>query len=192
MSQQELLMTLARTLRDLRIPFMLTGSFAAALQGHPRATHDVDLVVELSGAQVGPLLRAFGPPRYYLDEHAVKDAMARQGMFNLLDTETGDKVDFWMLTDSAFDAARFARRKHVDFHGVSLDVSTPEDTILQKLAWSREIGGSEKQFADAVGVARFHVGLLDERYMARWATALGVEELWERAQASIDAQDHRD
>ena len=36
----------------------------------------------------------------------------------LIDTREGDKVDFWPLTDEAFDQARFARRAVEEFEGV--------------------------------------------------------------------------
>ena len=32
------------------------------------------------------------------------------GAFNVIDTSEGDRIDFWMLTESAFDRSRFARR----------------------------------------------------------------------------------
>ena len=47
MSQQELLALVVGQLNQLNIDYMLTGSFASSLQGEPRATHDIDLVLEL-------------------------------------------------------------------------------------------------------------------------------------------------
>jgi hypothetical protein len=55
-------------------------------------------------------------------------------MFNLIDTQTGDKVDFWVLTDSPFDRSRFARRRRVDVFGSTVSVSPPEDIILAKMS----------------------------------------------------------
>jgi hypothetical protein len=37
--------TIARALNEAGIPFMLTGSLAAAYYGTPRATQDVDLII---------------------------------------------------------------------------------------------------------------------------------------------------
>jgi hypothetical protein len=67
-------------------------------------------------------------------------------MFNLLDTTEGDKVDFWLLTDDAFDASRFARKYEEDIFGFKMNVSAAEDTILSKPKWAKLSGGSEKQF----------------------------------------------
>ena len=103
MSQQELLASVLRVLDDLGIESMLTGSWASSLHGVPRATHDIDLVVNLKSDQIQRFAREFPPPKYYLSQTAIQDAVQRQRMFNLLDTVEGDKVDFWILTNSPFD-----------------------------------------------------------------------------------------
>ena len=46
MKLQELLSLVVGTLQDLEIPFMLTGSLAGSYHGSPRATQDVDLVID--------------------------------------------------------------------------------------------------------------------------------------------------
>jgi hypothetical protein len=163
---------------------MLTGSLVSSYQGAPRATHDIDLVVAISKADVPRLVSAFPPPDYYLDEQAVRTAIATAGHFNVLDVEGGDKLDFWLLTGSAFDESRFARRIIKDLGGLNAAISAPEDTILQKLKWSTK-GGifSERQFHDAIGVFELQAGRLDRAYLERWAAALGVEDLWGRLQA---------
>jgi hypothetical protein len=89
----------------------------------------------------------------------------------------GDKVDFWLLKDEPFDRERFARRLEVEAMGQRLSVSTPEDTILMKLRWAMQSGGSEKQVGDAAGVFAFQGDLLDQAYLDRWAEALGVSAL---------------
>jgi hypothetical protein len=58
-----------------------------------------------------------------------------------------------------------------------LCVSSPEDTILQKLRWAAASGGSERQIRDAVSVYELQWGVLDEAYLDAWAAALGVTEL---------------
>src|ERR1019366_10722605 len=118
-------------------------SYASSLQGEPRLTHDVDLVVAIAPAAVRSLILAFPPPNYYLDETAVAEAIERKTQFNLLDVVGGDKVDFWMLTDDPFDQSRFARRYIEEFEGQRLHVSRPEDTILMQLRWAELSGASE-------------------------------------------------
>ena len=56
---------------------------------------------------------------------------------------------------------------------------SPEDSILSKLEWSRE-GASERQFLDALAVARTQGDDLDLAYLKRWAQELGLTAELER------------
>jgi hypothetical protein len=60
-SQPELLRKVVAALDALGIDYMITGSAASSLQGEPRATHDIDLVVEIDSVQVAELIHAFPP-----------------------------------------------------------------------------------------------------------------------------------
>jgi len=180
MSQQELLIKVVRTLEDARIQYMITGSLVSSLQGEPRSTHDIDIVIAVQKPAIKKLVEAFQPPDYYLDEESIVNAMETQGMFNLLDVREGDKVDFWLLTGEPFDQSRFSRRYEENFMEVKLMVSSPEDTILMKLKWSKLSGGSEKQFTDALRVYEVQFGKLDMVYLKYWASELGIERLLKR------------
>lgn len=184
-SQQALLARVVGELRRLAIPYMVTGSTASSLHGEPRSTHDIDIIVELGSAGVGPLVAAFPEPAFYLEEIAVKDAIARRANFNLIDNESGDKADFWILKDEPFDRERFARRQKARLGDFEFDVSTPEDTILRKLAWSAECGGSDQQFRDAQGIVRVQRQRLDQAYIERWALRLGVSDLWDTVREAV-------
>src|SRR4051794_10856295 len=110
MSQPELLARVAQVLDAASVEYMLTGSIVSSAQGDPRSTHDIDFIVNLQPAAVRALVEAFPPPQYYFDELAVREALERRDMVNLVEVETGHKVDFWMLTDDPFDQCRFSRR----------------------------------------------------------------------------------
>lgn len=180
MSQQELLKKVTRVLDQAGIPYMLTGSVVSSLQGEPRSTHDIDMVIAIQKSAAKALAEAFPPPDFYLDENSIVDAIIRQGMFNLLEVTTGDKVDFWILTDTPFDQSRFSRKVTEECMGVQLQVSSPEDTILVKLRWAKLSGGSEKQFIDALRVYEVQHEKLNIYYIERWAEDLEIESLWKR------------
>jgi len=176
-----------RTLDLARIEYMVTGSVASSLQGEPRLTHDLDFVIAVDADRVPALLEAFPSPGFYVSREAVAEAIRTGGMFNVIETTEGDKIDFWMLTEQPFDRSRFARRYEEEVFGVRLKVSSPEDTILAKLRWSALSGGSEKQFQDALRVYEVQAGVLERGYLEEWAEALGVFEAWKRlvAQAEV-------
>lgn len=177
MSQAQLLIDAVEALERCGVGYMLTGSFASSLQGEPRATHDVDIVVEVDFSVVEALAAAFGAERFYFDGIGAREALANRTMFNLIDTSTGDKVDFWAITDDPFDQSRFLRRQVVLAFGRPIAVSAPEDTILQKLKWSVASGGSSSQQRDALGVYEVQRDRIDEAYLDEWAARLEVTEL---------------
>ena len=180
MSQQELLKKVIQTLDQAGIQYMITGSLASSLQGEPRSTHDIDMVIAIQKSKVQELIEAFPPPNFYLDEDSILDAINRQNMFNLIDVNVGDKVDFWILTEEPFDQSRFSRKISEEFMGFKMQVSTPEDTILAKLRWAKLSGGSEKQFTDALRVYEVQYGKLNIDYLKYWVRKLDVESLWKR------------
>ena len=182
MSQQELLKDVIQTLEDAGIEYMVTGSIASSLQGEPRSTHDIDLVVAIQKSRVKELVEAFSPPDFYLSEDSILDAIDRQSMFNLIDTKEGDKVDFWVLTDEPFDQSRFSRKYVEEVMGMRIQLSSPEDTILIKLKWAQLSGGSQKQFVDALRIYEVQFDKLDQGYLAYWIKALNVESVWKRLQ----------
>ena len=177
MSQPSLLSGAAAALDAAGVAYMLTGSIVSSLQGEPRATHDIDIVVELPQEAFDAFLEHFGALELFIDEPAARAAIAARRMFNFIDTRSGDKIDFWPLTQDAFDTARFARRVRVDAIGTSFFVSSPEDTILMKLRWARAGGGSPKQIADATGVYEVQADVLDDAYLDAWAARLDVRDL---------------
>ncbi len=50
MSQQELLRRVVQVLKKAGIEYMLTGSLVSSLQGEPRSTHDIDLIIAIQQA----------------------------------------------------------------------------------------------------------------------------------------------
>ena len=184
MSQQELLAKVVNTLDTAGIEYMLTGSVVSSLQGEPRSTHDIDLVVDLALPQVASLLAAFSAPDYYLSEASVNEAIRRRSMFNLLSVSDGDKVGSG-YSDSCLDTSRLETPDR-GRAGVKLIISTPEDTILAKLNWAQASGGSERQFNDALRVYELQHASLDLEYLDFWARHLAVKPLWERLKSSAE------
>ncbi|MDI3480613.1 MAG: hypothetical protein PWQ97_268 [Tepidanaerobacteraceae bacterium] len=180
MSQQELLKIVVKALENANIQYMITGSIVSSLQGEPRLTHDIDLIIAIQKKDVKKIVKAFSTPEFYISENGIYNAIKDKTMFNLIDIKEGDKVDFWILTNEPFDISRFSRRYSEDFMGIKIMVSSPEDTILAKLRWAKMAGGSEKHFIDALRVYEVQYERLDMGYIDRWAQKLGVETLWKR------------
>jgi hypothetical protein len=65
-------------------------------------------------------------------------------------------------------------------------VYSPEDVVLQKLAWFR-LGNEDatQQLKDVVGILRVQRLVLDESYLRQWAAELGVSDLFENCLAEV-------
>ena len=177
MPQLELLEKIVKFLTANNIQYMLTGSIVSSLQEIPRSTHDIDVIISITKADIPKIIMAFPQEDYYVNENSIKEAVSNKSQFNMLDINEGDKIDFWILTDSEFDKIRFDRKQKVVLFNFEAYVSTAEDTILQKLYWSKLSGGSRKQYLDALNVFEIQYGKLDLKYMDVWSKKLAIESM---------------
>jgi len=134
-SELEVLLDVVARLEDAGIDYMLTGSVAMSVYVEPRMTRDIDVVVALAGADAGRVVGLFSP-EYYVDDEAVRSAVAARGMFNLFHLARLVKVDLIVPGDDDFQRHEFARRRRHDLGGRSVWVISKEDLILSKLAWA--------------------------------------------------------
>ena len=178
MNIEGFLQRLVAVLEQVSVPYMLSGSLASAFYGIPRSTQDIDIVVQLDLARLRALHRALPEEQYYASEPAAVDALRRQGQFNIIDMETGWKVDLIVCKRRPFSRTEFERRRSEDVLGVSLMICSPEDSILSMLEWAKRSGGSERQLRDVFGVWQMRRAELEQDYIDRWARELGVEDLW--------------
>ena len=171
-------LTVAAILDALCIPYLVGDSVASGIYGEMRYTQDIDLVARLKLGQVAEIIQAFSP-RFYTSKAAIREAIDRGGSFNLIDNETGWKIDILVLTDAAFKQSEFQRRQPVPVNsqGETLVLPTAEDLILQKLLWYRMTHNqSDKQWRDILGVMKLQGETLDFDYLWQWAEPLNVAE----------------
>jgi hypothetical protein len=167
------------------IPFMVAGSFASTAHGLPRTTQDLDLIIDPpSAAEFEALLASTPADQYYVDADTARDALRRRSMFNLIDLASGWKIDLILRKDRPFSRDEFARRMKMTILGVSVFVASPEDTIVAKLEWSKQSGGSERQRRDVAGVLANAGEALDRVYIERWVRDLDLDDEWKAAQST--------
>lgn len=177
----------AEALDRLAIGYYIGGSVASSLYGVPRTTNDADLIAAVAAGHARPLTEALAAD-FYVDEDMILDAVAREGMFNVVHNDTAMKVDVYILKSSAWDREAFARRRLDSLEDPPASVNYPfgsaEDILLHKLVWFRSGGEvSERQWKDVLGVLRVQRQTLDIAYLDRWAPILGVADLLARARS---------
>ena len=184
MIPEDALQIVLNHLEECCIPYMITGSFASNVHGVPRVTHDADVIIE---ADLHALLRFVNRlgDDFYAEAEAASDAFAGNRMFNIIHLPTGFKVDLILRKIRDFSKEEFLRRQHVKFLGQVRWFTTAEDTILAKLEWSK-MGQSERQFNDALNVAKVQSEALDRTYLLKWAKELGLDSLLQKLFAELD------
>lgn len=173
---RHLLANIAKVLTKLKIPYIVTGGIGVLIWGRPRFTADIDIVVELKKEKVKDLVEALQELKQggYIDEDVVKEAIQNEGEFNFIDNESGVKVDFWVLQDTAFDTSRFKRKVAKKVFGQNIYFIAPEDLILIKLKCHKELS-SDKQIEDVKSILKISGGKIDKKYLRSWAKKLGVD-----------------
>ncbi len=180
-------------LDTLGVPYLIGGSLASAVHGVARATADTDLVADMRPEHAEPLAQILSDA-FYVDAESIQDAIRHCSSFNVIHLETMFKVDVFVRKQRPFDQAQFERRVA---QVVATDpertayVSSPEDIVLAKMERYR-MGGevSDRQWRDVLGVLKVQGERLDLVYLRRWAVALGVADLLEKALTTAEHKEN--
>ena len=115
-----------------------------------------------------PLLAAL-QENFYVDEHAVREAIDRRQSFNAIHFDSVFKVDIFIPKSDEFSRKQIERR---ELRKLAPDVeqmvyvATAEDTILAKLRWYNSGGRvSNTQWTDVVGIIGGSSSRLDLDYL---------------------------
>jgi len=169
------------------IPYMVSGSMASSAWGEPRASYDIDIVIDPSPEQLRAFVASLDD-EFYVNAEAAEEALQTRGIFNVIDATGGMKADLIMRKERPFSIEEFGRRRPRRMSEFRFMVLSPEDSILSKLEWSKK-GDSARQFDDALRVARLRRDELDVEYLRRWAKELGVSEALERLLEETEPQE---
>lgn len=189
--QSQLLKSIAAFLRKRKIPYMITGAWSVIYYARPRASHDIDFVVELYKEDIPKITRAFKTLShdFLIDTKSIEEAIRKKDMFTVVHLYTLLKLDFWMLNNKdSFDLARFQRRKVINLLGENMSIATAEDTILKKLLWYKK-SKIEKHLIDSAFVHKIQKKNLDLAYLKSWAVKLEIEDLLKQL-PKINIEEH--
>ena len=165
------------------VEYLIGGAIAAWAWGEPRATQDLDLVVNIPFESVNKLSHELKlrdmlvPPEIILD--ALIDNQADVPI-NAIHMVSGLKADLYPIRDG--DELRriaFQRRLEVDY-GPPIGmvfIHSPEDLIIYKLLFF-SISQQPKHIRDIAAILRTKKNHLEMEYINKWVTQLGLTTIW--------------
>lgn len=194
MNMLEFYILVVKALEDIGASYMIVGAFGGTIFGITRATHDIDIIVDLRETDYEALSQKFPLPRYYADPEMIKNSVEMGIMFNIIDSSEGIKADLVPLKREPDYQLAFNRRIRETFTDENDQpfeawVAQPTDIIIGKLqAWNE--GRSNKHPDDIFAILYFCLrGLSDQSVnldeVTKQAARIGQEtlDMWNKTLA---------
>jgi hypothetical protein len=172
MNEIDIVRDISARFERARIPHMLTGSMAMNYYAQPRMTRDIDVVIEITPADVERVIALFRPD-YYVSEENIRESLAQESVFNLIHQQSVIKVDCIIRKSGKYRQMEFERRQRISILGFTTFIVSKEDLIVSKLAWAKD-SHSEMQLAD---VRNLLATGYDAEYLQHWTRELGLANL---------------
>lgn len=134
-----------RKLDSIDVPYMLSGSLAMGFYTVARSTYDIDLVVHLKESDIDNMEALFKDDYFY--KPAVAEEVRKKGIFNIIKSNGGFKIDFILVKKDEYSLQAFQNRVSLTEYGEPIFVISLEDLIIAKLKWIQDLY-SERQYND--------------------------------------------
>ena len=165
------------------IEYLIGGAIAEWAWGEPRATQDLDMVIDLPVEAVARLSNELKARDMLVPPEIIMGALAEDRAdipINAIHMYSGLKADLYPIR--AGDELRreaFQRRLEIDF-GPPIGyvfVHSPEDLIIYKLHYF-SISQQPKHIRDITAILQTGKDALDLDLIKKWAERLGMTTIW--------------
>ncbi len=177
-------------LEAARVEYLIGGAVASWAWGEPRATMDIDFVVDIPITSVDTLSSELEKRSMHLPAELILETILEEHAdipINAIHAHCGFKADLYpMRAGDALRQAAFQRRKLVDLGPQIGDVylHSPEDLIIYKL-WYFSLGQQNKHLRDISAIVLSLEDDLDYEYIESWTDRMGLSTLWEELLSRI-------
>jgi hypothetical protein len=175
------------------IDYLIGGAVATWAWGEPRATLDLDVVVDIPLESAGKLSDELGKRGMLVPADIILDNILETRAdipINAIHLHSGYKADLYPLRPGdELRASAFKRRKMVDLGEPlgNLCLHAPEDLIIYKL-WYYSLSQQTKHLRDITSIVTALGDNIDYKIVAYWADKLGLTSLWGDLLRKINAK----
>lgn len=178
-------------LKASHVDYLIGGAIAEWAWGEPRATQDIDIVINLPVESIGRFSKELEKRDMLVPAEIILDTILEDRAdipINAIHMYSGLKADLYPVR--AGDELRFSafqRRQRVDY-GPPIGhvyVHSPEDLILYKLIYF-SISQQPKHSRDIAAILRAKQEQIDQGYIEEWVTRLGLVALWKEMLDNIE------
>ena len=165
------------------VEYLIGGAIAEWAWGEPRATQDLDLVVNIPIKSVNKLSKELKKRDMLLPAEIILDNILEDRAdipINAIHMYSGFKADLYPVREGdELRQSAFQRREQVDYGPPigKVYIHSPEDLILYKLLYFG-LSQQSKHSRDIAAILKSKKNELDLDYIEGWATRLGLMSLW--------------
>ncbi len=194
MEYSEFVLLVLEALDAAGIPYLIGGAVAAWAWGEPRATRDLDLVIQITEGTIAKFSEELKKRNMLLPADIIQERLKdNRGEVPLsaIHSSSGYKADLYLLREGdPFRAEAFKRRVLVDLGpGLGeLYLYTPEDLILNKLIFY-SVSQQTKHIRDIAAIVQTMGDKLDSHYIQRWVDEKELHALWKSVKLQIQPKE---
>jgi hypothetical protein len=171
------------TLKVSGIEYMIGGAIAEWAWGEPRATQDLDIVINLPIKAIGRFSKELEKRKMLVPADIILETLVENRAdipLNAIHMYSGLKADLYLMRDGdKLRQSAFQRRVKVDYGPPigKVYVHSAEDLILYKLMYLG-LSGQPKHARDIAAILRAKKNQLDLKYIKEWVDQLGLGSVW--------------
>lgn len=166
----DIIVKLLKVTQRQQIPIMFMGGIAISVWAEPRATYDIDGIIDIDIAAQERFLQELSREGFAYDKNNPIKLIQNLPFITLgYPLEEHEIYVDLFLAKSKYAKEALIRKRAVRLAEVTIPVIAPEDAILYKL-----LAGRNRDIDDVRQILIAQKGNLDLKYMKKWAFRLGV------------------
>ena len=175
-------------LKASKVEYLIGGAIAEWAWGEPRATQDLDVVINLPVKAIGRFSKELEKRNMLVPADIILDTMVEDRAdipLSAIHIYSGLKADLYLMRDGdELRRSAFQRRLLVDYGPPigEVYVHSPEDLILYKLMYLG-LSGQSKHAWDIAAILKAKKDQLDYGYIESWVVRLGLISVWQAIRA---------